>query len=239
MTLRTARILALSSIAALLLPTIASAHERQEFLINGKRYAFTVGSIGEPVIVDDKSGVEVTVSVQDGEPATAHPHDDGDGDDDGPAGSPVTGLETNLKVEVSAGGKSKTFALTPAWGEPGAYRAVFFPTVATTLTYRFVGTVDGVVVDLPFACNPAGHPQTPDDASEAEMGTGVTRVRKAGAFGCPQPKADLGFPEPSATVAELHARDKDMSSNGIAMIALVLGAVGCGLGLATHRRQRL
>lgn len=235
MTSRSSSILALSALIALLAPAAASAHEHQEFVINGARYEFTVGSIGEPVIVDDKSGVELSVMKMPAErPGEAHDHASGD---EHSAGTPVSGLEATLKVEVIAGDAKKTFDLAPTRGEPGAYHAVFFPTVATTLIYRFVGTIDGVQVDLPFTCNPAGHPRTPDDTGETEISDGVTRVHKTGAFGCPQAKADFGFPEPSATLADLSAPAAS-GPDAATIAALALGGIGSALGLANLLKNR-
>ena len=56
-TIATAAILVLSSTG--ILQNVAFAHQRQLFTIGDKDYLFVVGSIGEPLYVDQKSGVEL------------------------------------------------------------------------------------------------------------------------------------------------------------------------------------
>jgi hypothetical protein len=220
-----------ASLAAM--PLSAFAHETQNFTIGDKTYSFVVGSLNEPVAVDDKSGVELTVSLVHAE-EEEHMDESQPHTHEAEESHAVTGLEKTLKVEVSAGAKKKIMDLSPKWGEPGAYQAVFFPTVQTTYTYRFFGTVNGVAVDLTFACNPAGHPQTSEDTSQVKLSDTVTRVLKKGAFGCPMAKADLGFPEPSATLHDLSS-----GAGTMGLIGAVLGALGVILGgIALVRSKR-
>jgi hypothetical protein len=56
-TIATAAILVLFSIG--ILQNVVFAHQRQLFIIGDKDYLFVVGSIGEPLYVDQKSGVEL------------------------------------------------------------------------------------------------------------------------------------------------------------------------------------
>jgi ABC-type sugar transport system substrate-binding protein len=56
-TIATAAILLLFSTG--ILQNVAFAHQRQLFTIGDKDYLFVVGSIGEPLYVDQKSGVEL------------------------------------------------------------------------------------------------------------------------------------------------------------------------------------
>lgn len=220
---------ALPFAAALLLSAApAFAHEQQVFRVGGKEYTFVVGSLGEPVFVDDKSGVDlrVTRSPLKGEkaPATA---DDGDGDHE-EAGIPVAGLDKTLKVELIAGDRKLVQDLAPAYGQEGAYRTTFFPTVATTITYRVFGQIDGQDIDVLFTCNPVGHPQSPEDTKEVQMSETVTRIKKTGAFGCPKDKADAGFPEPSPSLRELAAK---ASASEVAPATRPSQALPVGLGL--------
>ncbi len=201
--------------ALLFLPLAASAHGHQTFRIGDKMYNFVMGSLGEPVVVDDKTGVDVAVTELI------------EGKEDG---TPVLGLEQTLKVEIIAGNVSKTLPLTTQYGKDGSYKAVFIPTIETTYTYRLTGTINGVEVDLPFICNPAGHPQTTDDHTETPVSEGVVRISKGGAFGCPLGKADLGFPEPSTTSYDLQEAANAGSMAGIA--GLVLGMLGLVAGVA-------
>jgi hypothetical protein len=106
---------------------------------------------------------------------------------------PVEGLEKTLKVEVKAGPQTRAFELKPAFRQPGHYEAYFFPTVATTYTYRFHGTVNGVPVDLSFACNPTGHVAT-DDKNVVKLSNEVTRKALIGSYGCPAARQEAEFP---------------------------------------------
>lgn len=215
--------------ALCLMPLAASAHQHETFRIGDKTYTFTIGSINEPVAVDDKSGVELSVALaheETGDHADGAEHEEGE---------PVTGLEQTLKVEVIAGDKKKMFDLAPAYGEPGSYKAIFIPTVQTTYTYRLTGTINGTQVDIPFQCNPAGHPVTPEWTGESEMSPGVVRLVKSGAFGCPKAKEDLGFPEPAASLVSLSENGSGMSWG---LAGTVLGTLGCVIGIAALVKKR-
>lgn len=213
--------LLIAASAFVLVPS-AFAHETQQFRIGEADVTFVVGSLNEPVTVDDKSGVEVSIS-------RAAPHGDENHDEAAPHDhetlNPMLGLDQVLQVEVSAGDKKRIFPLSPIYGEPGRYKAVFFPTVQTTYTYRFFGELDGAPIDLSFTCNPAGHPVTAEETTPLELSPNVTRVLKKGAFGCPTAKADLGFPEPSSTIQELRATDGATPIWIISVVALALSLV--------------
>ncbi len=205
-------------IALLLLPFAVFAHEHQTFEVNGVEYEITIGSLNEPVTVDDKTGVDFRV-------AKSGPEHAGEGADHD-AGMPVTGLESTLKVEMIAGDVKKVTDLSPVFNTPGAYKNAFYPTVATTLSYRVFGDLEGTPVDLTFTCNPAGHGPVAEDASRVQMGDNVFRTHKSGSFGCPSEKASLGFPEASASVVELQETSGDNTmSYGAGLIALAALAV--------------
>lgn len=227
------RTIALTSSVFFLLPLSALAHEHRVFTIGDHKYAISIGSINEPVRVDDKSGVEIAVEdLSIPQIIQQLPLEDGD---DEPPGSPVGGLESTLKVEVIAGDKKKVFDLVPVWSEIGSYRAVFFPTVQTSYTYRLFGTINNVAVDLSFPCAPAGHAKAAEDTTSVQLSPGVTQTLKSGAFGCPGPKADVQFPETSATTVELQSRVLAVESSptlGIAILGLLAGLIGMALGTA-------
>ena len=180
-----------------------SAHEVHTYKIGNKTYEIVVGSLNEPITVDDKTGVDF--QVHEITNAMTEEHDEMAMDHSSTPGA-VAGLDQTVKVEVSAGGKKRVFDLSPTFGTPGAYKAVFYPTVQTTLTYRFFGTINSTEVDLSFSCNPAGHPQADEDKSQVAVSEGVTRLSKRGAFSCPVAKADLGFPEPSVSNYDLNSK---------------------------------
>lgn len=205
------KVLSIVSAAMLLvIPGLASAHETHQFRINGEVYQFVVGSLNEPITVDDKTGVHLMVT-EVGHAVGSDHHDTAGG---------VTGLEETLQVEIKAGKEQKVLPLTPLYGEPGAYRAPFYPTVATTYTYRFFGTIDGTPVDLSFSCSPAGHGTAEEDTTEVELSEGVTRISKTGSFGCPAPKEELGFPEETVSLATLSEDVDAAQSTGMAGLAL-------------------
>lgn len=220
-------------------PLLASAHEHQTFLIGEKQYSITIGSRGEPVYVDDKSGVEVMIEELGAADHEATEHVDGDEHEEG---TPVVGLEKTLKVEVSAGEQKKEMELSPAYGAPGEYYAVFVPTVQTTYTYRLFGTINEIPVDLSFTCNPAGHPATPEDTTHQSVGEKVTRIAKAGAFGCPRSRTEIFFPEPAATASDLSTRVQELEKNkAMVTTALILGILGFvfSVGALTRAKKKM
>ncbi len=214
-----------SAIAIAVLPFAASAHQHESFEINGETYDFTVGSLNEPVTVDDKTGVDLRVSLAGHEAMPANDHH--------AAGGAVTGLEQTLKVELIAGDKKKTLDLSPVYNTPGSYKAAFYPTVATTLSYRVFGTINETDFDYTFTCNPAGHTVAPEDKTRVEVSDKVTRTLKTGAFGCPTEKAPMGFPENSADVVSLTGSTQSASFVGWGAAAIALLA----LALAFTRRR--
>ena len=165
----------------------AFAHQRELYTIGGQDYLIVIGSINEPIFVDDKSGVELRV-------LTADPNNPMNSSAEGAA--PVEGLEETVQVEIGAGNTTKVMQLEPAFGEPGAYESTFYPTVATTLTYRLFGTINNTPVDLTFTCTPTGEAGAVADNSTVQISEGVVRKGIEGGYGCPAPLADAGFPEP-------------------------------------------
>lgn len=161
-------------LSLLLLPAVSLAHETRMYEINGVPYEIVVGSLNEPVVVDDKTGVSIEIVRN---------------------GAFLAGAQESLQVEMIAGDAKKVVNLSPVYGAEGQYKSNFIATVPTTLTYRFFGTLEGSPVDLSFSCNPAGHPQAEEDVTRSEVSEGVIQTLKRGAFGCPLPKDELGFPE--------------------------------------------
>lgn len=170
-----------------------SAHESREV----GDYTFVVGLLDEPVYTGQKSGLELRVSR--GE-------------------EPVEGLENSLQAEVAYEDQTRSLEISPVFGEPGAYRSVFFPTAAGPYSFHIFGEVDGTTVDESFVSGP-------ETFSEVQEVTG-------GQF-------PLQFP----STGDL-ARDAEAGANAAttATIALVVGALGLlaglvALGLALSRRR--
>lgn len=215
--------IAVFALLILVLPVTALAHEVQVFEINGEEYQFVIGSLNEPLVVDDKSGVDLRVSMPEHAGMAATDHHAANG--------AVTGLEETLKVELIAGDKKKTLDFSPVYNTPGSYKAPFYPTVATTLSYRVFGTINETPVDLTFSCSPAGHTVAEEDTNRVQISENVFRVSKTGSYGCPTEKADMGFPEASASVADIQ------NSAGMGMWGIGLGALGIALaGFALMRK---
>lgn len=192
-TISIATILVLSSTG--ILQNMAFAHQRQLFTIGDKDYLFVVGSIGEPLYVDQKSGVELFAYWPD-------PSDPVNSQANGT--KPIEGLESMLKVDVSAGDKNRTLDFEPAFRDPGHYEASFFPTVETTYNYTVFGNISGTAFNATWTCNPGGGESAPvSDNSTVEISPNVTRKSIMGGFGCPQPVSDAGFPEPMMSNQEI------------------------------------
>lgn len=129
------------------LPLAAAAHETRE--VAGE-YQFVVGFLEEPAFVGDRNGLSLEVTVPEAEEAS--PAAGGEMDHHGGAG--VEGLAGTLRAEVIYGEESMELELSPAFGEPGAYRSVFFPTAEGDYTFRIFGEIDGVAVDESFTSGP-------------------------------------------------------------------------------------
>lgn len=194
-----------------LAPYFASAHERQVINVGGTNYLFVAGSLNEPITVDDKTGVDLRVLIADPKNPS---------DSKAAGAKPATGLEKDLKVEISGGGQKKTIDLSPAYGDPGAYRAIFYPTTDAQLSYRVFGTLNSIPFSQTFSCHPGGHQmQAPDDTAVVPLSDGVTRTLKAGMFGCPVAKADLGFPEHSSSIADIQKNISDIEARLVQKLA--------------------
>lgn len=190
----TALIAALALAATVSVTPQAFAHQRQLYTIGDQDYLIVIGSLNEPIFVDDKTGVDLRV-------LRADPNNPMNSSAEG--ATPVEGLEETLQVELGAGNATKVLQLEPAFGEPGAYEAPFYPTVATTLTYRLFGTINNTPVDLTSTCTPTGEAGAAADNSTVQISEGVVRKGIEGGYGCPAPLTDAGFPEPFVSNNEI------------------------------------
>lgn len=161
---------------------ITTAHESRDI----GDMTVSIGFIDEPVFIGQRSGVEFRVSRGD---------------------EPIEGLESTLEAEVIFDGQSRDLALSPRFGEPGAYRSIFFPTAAGPYTFHLFGEVDGEAIDESFTSGP-------DTFSEVQDVTG-------GQF-------PVQFPSTGDLVRDAEA---GAAAGTTATIALVLGAAGLLAGL--------
>ena len=187
------RAVAAATVAALVTTGVVLAHEVRDV----GEYTLVVGFLDEPVYSGQKSGLDLRVSR---------------------GGEPVEGLEETLQAEVTFGDSTRDLALSPAFGEPGAYRAVFFPTAAGPYTFRIFGAVEGEPIDESFTSGP----ETFSEVQDAAGGQ---------------------FPVVFPAMGDL-ARDAEAGAGAAttATLALVLGAAGLlaglvALGLSLARRR--
>jgi hypothetical protein len=172
---------------------IAAAHESREL----GDITMVVGFADEPVFTGQKSGLDLRVSR--GE-------------------EPIEGLEETLEAEVTFDGQTRDLEISPRFGEPGAYRSVFFPTAAGPYTFRIFGELEGEAVDESFTSGP-------DTFSEVQDVTG-------GQF-------PVQFPSTGDVVRNAEA---GAAAGTTATIALILGGAGLlaglvALGLTLARRR--
>lgn len=220
---------------------VASAHEHDVYRIGSGYYLVTVGSLNEPFVVDDLSGVDLRVEQLSGPPTA-----DAKG---ALKGVPVARLEQTLKVELSAGDKKETLALEPSYGALGSYSAKFIPTVQTTYSYRVFGTIAGNAVDLTFPCAPGEVPEGTQDNSAVKVSDTVTRIAKTGGFGCPAARGPSGFPEPAHSSYELNqdtqnvvavlqrSRQEATRAEALAAGGLVAGIAGLVTAIVAWKRR--
>jgi hypothetical protein len=193
------RLMILTSLFSILVGGFSStvqdtwAHESRLYNIGNKDYWITVGSIGEPVYEDDKSGAEAFIR-------TADPSNPLDRNANGT--KMVEGLERDLKFEVSAGDKKKVFEIEPAFDDPGHYEAFFYPTIETTYNYRLFGTINNVTVNFDFQCQTTEGEGNQDNSTK-QISEGVVQKAQRGGFGCITSRTDVSFPEPYVSNNEL------------------------------------
>jgi hypothetical protein len=133
------------------LPSVASAHEHRD-VANGK-YTMIVGFLSEPAIAGLWNGLDLRVSENAaGTPAA------------GSSGTPVTGLEQTLKVEIIFADQKKELTLEPRYNTPGAYNAYVIPTKPGDYTFHIFGTINGDTIDENFTSSPQGFSSVEDPA---------------------------------------------------------------------------
>jgi hypothetical protein len=199
-------------LAGLLVPLLASpaaAHESRQV---GK-YHFVVGFGDEPAYAGEKNSVQLLLF--------------GAGD------KPVTDLTDTLKVSVrTSDAEERSMTLEPffevgEFGTPGDYRAFFIPTAPGSYSFHFTGTIKGQKVDQTFESGPQTFSDIQDPAQvqypakEPTTGQLATRVDRESA----RVNAALAAERDTA-------RDQAASARTLAVVALVVGALGLLVGIA-------
>ncbi|MGI8643245.1 MAG: hypothetical protein ACR2LS_03910 [Thermomicrobiales bacterium] len=136
----------LAALVATMLPLAASAHERRE--VGNGQYELVVGFLDEPAFVGLKNGLDLRVTN-----LTAAATPEGEAAE-GAAGVPIEGLAATIQAEVIRGDQSMALPITPRFGEPGAYRSVFFPMEEGDYIFHIVGEIEGVAIDETFDSGP-------------------------------------------------------------------------------------
>jgi hypothetical protein len=154
----TASAAALAALALLVASPVqdASAHERRSV---AGTYTFVVGFIAEPVFLEEPNGVDLRIT-------------------SAQTNQPVEGVQNTLKVDVTAGGETRTMDLRARFNMPGAYTADVIPTKGGQWVFRFHGNIEGTPIDERFESGP-------------------------GRFNEPQSKAEIEFPVKLPTTAQL------------------------------------
>jgi hypothetical protein len=197
-TARMKKITHIAAAALILIPFFASAHEQRVLNLNGTLYEFVVGSLGEPIIVDDKTGLDLTITKIGSEKLYGAQVRAGKIPE---SAAPVSGLEATIKAEVFVGTTVMPMSLSGVWGQPGKYKTLFFPTEVTKLGYHIHGTIDSATIDERFTCSEKGHTMNamqkdmPGMAHEKTPELPANTVFQTGSFGCPKAKAEFGFPQ--------------------------------------------
>jgi hypothetical protein len=172
----------------------ADAHERRTVgSVN-----FVVGFLNEPALLNEPNAVDLRVSR-------------------GADATPVTGLETTLKVEVMNGGQKTEVALKPRFNVPGAYDGRFLPTKAGVYAFRFFGTIEGAQVNETFTSS----------------ATTFSSVEEPNSF----PEKLVSNQQLAESMAGIEERIVDLDSGGdadtaliVAIVGVVLGALGLAVG---------
>jgi hypothetical protein len=198
----------LATVFVLTLSAPALAHEER---VVGA-YHFVVGWGDEPAYAGLKNSVQLILSTK--------------------AGKPVTSLGDSLKVEVIFGQQQMELPFEPAFdpeegfGTLGDYRAWLIPTAPGTYTFHLVGAIGKQKVDERFTSGPTTFDDIADPA-EVEFPTKVpTGTELAG-------RLDREIPRLTAAVASARseAEDKADSARTLAIVGIVVGAVGLVLAL--------
>jgi hypothetical protein len=167
-------------------------------------FSFVVGWINEPALLNQPNSVDLRIT------RTAD-------------SSPVTGAEKTLKVEIQADGQKLNADLTPRFNTPGAYNSSLTPTKAGSFTFIFTGTIDGTPINETF---------------KAGQGTfGLIEEPKAFPQSLPaiQDVAKSVDAIREGNVAAAAAGKSDSSDSNtaliVAIVSLIVGAAGLGLGV--------
>jgi hypothetical protein len=215
---RTLAAMVAATLAGLLIPLLASPASAHEAKTVG-RYHFVVGFGDEPAYAGEKNSVQLILA---------------DAND-----KAVTDMGNTLKVEVTTGtAEPLQLAMEPffevgEFGTPGDYRAFFIPTAPGSYSFHFTGTIKGQRIDQTFKSGP----QTFSDIEDPAQ---VQYPVKQPTGGQLATRADRETARINAALTEERdqAKDDAASARTLAIVGLVVGALGLLIGIVALMRGR-
>jgi hypothetical protein len=207
-----------STLAGLLIPLLASPAAAHEAKTVGK-YHFVVGFGDEPAYAGEKNSVQLILA---------------DAKD-----KPVTDLGNTLKVEVATGtAEPLQLAMEPffevgEFGTPGDYRAFFIPTAPGSYSFHFTGTIKGQQIDQTFKSGP----QTFSDIEDPAQVQYPVKQPTGGQLATRADRETARINEALAAERD-QAKDDAASARTLAIVGLVVGALGLVAGIVALMRGR-
>jgi len=207
-----------AAMAALVVPLLASPASAHEAKTVGK-YHFVVGFGDEPAYAGEKNSVQLLLA---------------DAKD-----KPVTDLGNTLKVEVTTGtAEPLQLAMEPffevgEFGTPGDYRAFFIPTAPGSYSFHFTGTIKGQKIDQTFKSGPQTFSDIEDPAQvqyPVKQPTGGQLATRA--------DRETARINAALTAERDQAKDDAASARTLAIIGLIVGALGLLIGIVALMRGR-
>ncbi len=177
-----------------LVPAAVAAHDVRQ--VAGGQYEMVVGFLAEPAFSGERNGLDLHVS----RPSATEAE-----------GTPVEGLADTLRAEVIYGEETMELELEPRFDEPGAYRAIFFPTAEGDYTFHIFGDIEGTAIDERFTSGPETF--SPVESSEPlQFPKGDGAVDDGSAAGT---LAGVGGDFPGGTAAPLAVAAAGLGSAGL------------------------
>lgn len=212
MHLRLASVAGLTVIALAAAAPAAFAHEER----NVGNYHFAVGFGAEPAYAGYVNSVQLLLA---------------DAKD-----KPVTDLADTLKVEVQQGGDKTDLSLQPDFeigqsGTPGDYRAWFIPTAPGAYTFHFTGMIKRQRIDQSFTSSATTFDDVQDPSAVEFPAKPPTTAQLA-------QRLDRELPRLESKTSASNTRDDAHQARTLAIVGIVIGALGLLAGGAGFLRRR-
>jgi hypothetical protein len=198
----------------------AAAHEERE--VGG--YAMVVGFGQEPAYAGQPNSVILLLSR---------------------GGHPVTDLTDTLSVTVGFGDQSKDLSVEPffevgEFGTPGDYRAWFIPTRAGKYSFHFTGAIHATKIDETFTSGPKTFDEVVNPSQEEFPVQDPTNGELADRIDREIPRLESSISDAKATAdrSVTSAADDSSSARNLALIGVVLGALGLIAAIAAITMAR-